>query len=157
MTRGKLCSKMATKRKSKLVFKPEWKLRFLVCPAGKSREGEDDEMICVLCQERMKAKCSTATRHLERKHPSSKTFTDNKKARLVRHFENTTLKQQATMVQAMEPNELVKLAPYKLAFVINKHKMSFSSCSAFVEFATSADPKSPVFSRMASSRDTVTL
>ena len=56
----------------------------------------------------------------------------------------------------MEPNQLVKLAPYRLAFVINKHKMPFSSCSAFIEFASSAHPNSFVFSRMSSSRETVT-
>ena len=43
-----------------------------------------------------------------------------------------------------------------LAFVINKHKMPFSSSRAFMEFATSADPDSKVFSRMSSSRDTIT-
>ncbi len=56
----------------------------------------------------------------------------------------------------MEPNQLVKLAPYKLAFILNKHKRPFPSCSAFVEFASSADPNSGVFSRMPSSRETVT-
>ena len=53
-------------------------------------------------------------------------------------------------------NKLVQLAPFKLAFVINKFKMPFSSCSAFLEFAASADPKSIVFRRMSPSKDTVT-
>ena len=46
-----------------LKFKPEWKQRFLLWPlCSSSRPGEDmdDEMVCVLCNERMKAKCSTA-------------------------------------------------------------------------------------------------
>ena len=34
--------------------------------------------------------------------------------------------------------------------------MSFSSCEAFLEFSRSADPNSPIFRRMAGSRDTVT-
>jgi hypothetical protein len=118
--------------------------------------GEDEEMICVICSERMKAKCSTANRHQERKHPRSKTFTEDKRVRILKQFESSFSRQQATMRRAMEPNQLVKLAPYKLAFILNKHKMPFSSCSAFVEFASSADPNSVVFSRMPSSRETVT-
>ena len=90
----------------------------------------------------MKAKCSTASRHQERKHPHSKTFTEDKKARILKLFECNLSKQQTTMRHAMEPNQLVKLAPYKLAFILNKHKMPFNSCSAFVEFASCADPNS---------------
>ena len=60
------------------------------------------------------------------------------------------------MASATKPNDMVKLAPYKLAFVISKQKMPFSSCEAFMEFARSADPASTVFSRMPCSRDTVT-
>ena len=50
---------------------------------------------------------------------------------------------------------MVKFAPYKLAFVISKHKMHFSSCEAFMEFARNADPSSLVFSKMPCSRDTI--
>ena len=56
---------------------------------------------------------------------------------------------------SMEPNPL-KLAPYKLAFIITSTKCKFNSSTAFVEFATLADPNSAVFSQMPSSRETVT-
>ena len=46
--------------------------------------------------------------------------------------------------------------PYKLAFVLAKHKLPFSTCEAFSEFARSADPSSSVFSQMACSRGTIT-
>ena len=65
-------------------------------------------------------------------------------------------KQRSTLTAAIEPDALIKLAPYKLAFVIGKHKMPFSSCNAFLEFAKCADPNSSVFTGMAGSRDTVT-
>ena len=60
------------------------------------------------------------------------------------------------MKQSMEPNQLVKLSSYKLAFILNKPKMPFSSSTAFVEFAALVDPNSVVFSHMPSSRETVT-
>ena len=60
------------------------------------------------------------------------------------------------MTRATEPQHLAKVAPYKLAFVINKHKLPFSSCRAFIEFASNTDPNSSVFSQMPSSRETVT-
>ena len=44
-------------------------------------------------------------------------------------------KQTSIISAALKPDELVKLAPYKLAFVIAKSKIPFSSCHAFVEFA----------------------
>ena len=142
-----------------LKYKPEWKQRFLMWPAcSSSRSGEDadDEMICVLCNERMKDKCSTANCHQERKHPQSKTYSEGKRSRILAHYEASILKQQATMKHSMEPNHLLKLASYKLAFIINKHKMPFNSSTAFVEFATLADPNSVVFSHMPSSRETIT-
>ena len=53
-------------------------------------------------------------------------------------------------------NQVVAVAPYKLAFMITKNKMSFSKCEAVIKFARSADPESKVFSSMASSRKTIT-
>ena len=113
-------------------------------------------MICILCNEKMKAKCSTAARHQDRKHANSKTFTQGKRLRIIKLFESNQKKQQATLKRAIEPQYLAKLAPYKLAFVISKHRMPFNSSQAFIEFATSADPNSHVFSQMASSRETIT-
>ena len=60
------------------------------------------------------------------------------------------------MVKALTPDEAVTVAPYKLAFTIEKYKMPFNKCDAIVQFARSADPQSKVFSRMPSSRKTVT-
>ena len=60
------------------------------------------------------------------------------------------------MASATKPNEMVKLAPYKVAFVISKHKMPFTSCEAFMEFAKSADPASVIFQKMPCSSDTIT-
>ena len=64
--------------------------------------------------------------------------------------------QQAVLQSALNSDELIILAPYKLAFIIGKHKMPFSTCSAFMEFSRCADPNSAVFSRMPASRDTIT-
>ena len=41
-----------------------------------SKDTVDDEMVCVLCNERMKVKCSTVNRHQERKYPKSKVFSE---------------------------------------------------------------------------------
>ena len=149
------------RRKQKLHFKEEWKLRYLMLPATTTQTSDSsakncEEMICVQCQETMKAKSSTATRHVERKHPTMATFSLEKKKKLLRLFESRLRGQQSTMAIAMKPDEMVKLASYKLAFVISKHKMPFSSCEASMEFARSADPNSSVFSKMPCSRDTIT-
>ena len=71
-------------------------------------------------------------------------------------FEGTIKNQRAVMASALKPNELVKLAPYKLAFVLGKHKLPFSTCETFTEFACSAGPSSCVFSQMACNRGTIT-
>lgn len=150
--------KRRCRKSSTLKFKPEWKQRFLMWPAASSCSSEhnDDEMICVLCNERMKAKSSTANRHVERKHAQSKLFSEGKRSRILALYKSNLSRQQDTMRHAMEPNQLLKLAPFKLAFIINKHKMPFSTSPVFVEFAALADPNSVVFSQMPSSRETVT-
>ena len=52
------------KRKpSKLTFKEEWKVWYLMVPVQNS-----DEMVCIQCQEKIKVKSSTASRHVGRKH-----------------------------------------------------------------------------------------
>ena len=66
-------------------------------------------------------------------------------------YESNLSRQQTTMRHAMEPNQLLKLASFKLVFIINKHKMPFSTSPAFVEFAALADPNSVLFSQMPSS------
>ena len=147
------------KRAERRVSKEDWKVRYLMWPEKGARDGscnEETDMICIQCQERMKAKSSTAAHHIDRKHLSSKSFSLGKKERLVKQFERMYTKQTSIISAALKPDELVKLAPYKLAFVIAKSKMPFSSCHAFVEFARAADPNSVVFSRMPGGRDTIT-
>ena len=112
-------------------------------------------MMCIHCQEKMKAKSNTAKRHLQRKHPSSLTFFTEKRERLIRQFEHMYSKQRSTLTAALEPDKLVKLAPYKLAFVLGKHKLPYSCCESFIEFARAADPTSSVFKMMAGSGDTI--
>ena len=151
-----------TRPAEKRLFKDDWKVRYLICPGKTIREDsegkgvESEYMVYIQCQERLKAKSSTAVCHIERRHPGSKLFSLAKKQRLIKHFETMYSKQVSVLRSACEPEELVKLAPYKLAFVIAKLKMPFSSCHAFVEFARAADPNSSVFSRMARGRDTIT-
>lgn len=153
------CQPPCKKRKqSKLSYQRDWKWKYLMLPAPSSEGKLNDEMICVQCHQQMKAKSSTALRHISRRHPDmlSDSFSEGKKRRLLRVFEGTIKSQQSVMANALKPNELVKLAPYKLAFVLAKHKLPFSACEAFSEFARSADPTSSVFSQMACSRGTIT-
>ena len=58
--------------------------------------------------------------------------------------------------QFLGPHDLIKTSPCKLAYTIAKHKMPFSSCDAFIEFAKAANQDSVVFQKMASSRQTIT-
>ena len=112
-------------------------------------------MVCIQCQEKMKAKSSTASRHVGRKHSTMASFSHEKKKRLVHLYKSQIKNQQAVLQSALNSDELTILAPYKLAFVLGKHKMPFSSCSAFLEFARFADPNSVVFSRMPAGRHTI--
>lgn len=146
-------------RRSRLTFKEEWKLKYLMWPVANSSElssDSDEEMVCIQCMDTMKAKSSTADRHVGRKHPRTSTIIQEQRLRLLRQFERSLKHQQSAMSAALLPDELVKLAPYKLAFVIGKRKLPFQICDALWEFASSADPQSAVFSRMPHSRDTVT-
>ena len=70
-------------------------------------------------------------------------------------FEGQLMDQQSAMGSATMPNDMVKLAPYKLAFVISKHKMPFTSCDEFMEFSRSVDPASTVLNRMPCSGVTI--
>ena len=127
-----------------------------VTDSGAGSQETVTEMMCIHSQEKLKARSNTAKRHLQCKHPSSLTFSTEKRERTVRQFEHLYLKQRSTMTAAMEPDKLVKLAPYKLAFVLGKHKLPYSCCESFIEFARAADPTSLVFKRMAGSGDTIT-
>lgn len=132
-------------KQSKLSYQKDWKSKYLMLPAP-SRDGKsNDNMICAQCQQHLKAKSSTALRHITRRHPDTLSFSDGKKRRLLLVFESTIKNQRAVMASVLQPTQLVKLAPYKLAFVLAKHKLPFSTCEAFSEFARSADPSSSVF------------
>ena len=144
-------------KQSKLIYQKDWEVKYLMLPApSHNGNSNDDMMMCAQCQQHMKAKSSTALRHIARKYPGTLSFSEGKKRRLLHVFEGTIKNQQAVMASALKPNELVKLAPYKLAFILGKHKLPFSTCEAFTEFARSADPSSCVFSQMACSRGTIT-
>ena len=65
-------------------------MKFLSLPI--QRSSCDDEMICILCQKQMKAKCSTGLRRMTRKHPMAKSFTDTKKKHLLRQHEQSLVK-----------------------------------------------------------------
>ena len=117
-------------------YKGHWKERYLVC-------------------QNEAYKVSTLTRHIDRKHRYSKHYSPSKKQRLISNFEKSLAKQQQTLKKALSPSELRKLASYKLAFTIARHKMPFSACEAFTSFARAADPESTVFKNMASSRNTI--
>ena len=119
---------------------------------SRDRKSNEGMIICAQCQQHMKAKSSTALRHIARRYPDTLSFSEGKKRRLLHVFEGTIRNQQAVMASALQPNELVN----KLAFVLAKHKLPFSTCEAFSEFARSADPSSSVFSQMACSRGTIT-
>ena len=112
----------------KRQFKDDWKTKYLMWPI----HNDDSNMICIQCQEHLRTKSSTASRHIERKPPSSLSYTTEKRMRLIRQFKSMYAKQRSTLTAAIEHDALVKLAPYKLAFVIGKHKMPFSSCNAFL-------------------------
>ena len=90
---------------------------------GAVKPNETEMIMCIHCQEKMNAKSSTATRHLQRKHPATLNFSTEKRERLVRQCEHMYTKQKSALTAALEPDKLVKIAPYKLAFVLGKHKL----------------------------------
>ena len=137
------CPVKRRKKMDRRTFKDEWKVKYMMWPVNSSPATEAGAT-------------STAKRHLQRKHPFSLTFSVDKRERLVRQFEHMYSKQRSTLTAALEPDKLVKLALYKLAFALGKHKLPYSCCESFIEFARAADPISSVFKLMAGSRDTVT-
>lgn len=88
-------AKKARRSKPRLMFREDWKLTYLMWPSTSTASvdgDDDDEMICIQCQERMKAKSSTATRHLDRKHPKTSSVKQEQRLRLLRHFESSLKK-----------------------------------------------------------------
>lgn len=75
---------------------------------GSSKSCDSEDMIYVQYQNKVKAKCSTA----------KKTYPKKARPSLRRRDEGQVKDQQSAMARATKPNEMVKLAPYKLALVI---------------------------------------
>ena len=71
-----------------------------------------------------------------------------KKQWLVGSFQKSLAKQQLVLRKAITPNEMRKMALYKLALTLAKHKMPFSACEAFITFNKAADPDSIVFKNL---------
>ena len=46
---------------------------------GAVKRNETEMIMCIHCQEKMNAKSSTATRHLQRKHPATLNFSTEKR------------------------------------------------------------------------------
>jgi len=131
-------------------FNEKWLKDYLMCPIG-------DAMQCIVCGMILKSfKTSTIKRHIQRRHKESLKFSEHKRTFLTKKFEDERKEQQKFMAKALLPDQVVSLAPYKLAYTIAKYKMPFNKCEPMVEFAKCADPQSKVFSRMACSRKTIT-
>ena len=64
--------------------------------------------------------------------------------------------QKGQIEQFVDPQRKAKLASYKLAFVVGRHKKPLSDCEHYVEFAKAADPDSEVFKQMVCSRTSIT-
>ena len=78
------------------------------------------------------------------------------KKKLKEKYLSDMKKGQDQVQQFLGPQSLIQTAPYKLAYTIAKHKMPFSACDAFLEFAKAADPDNAVFQKMSASRQTIT-
>lgn len=134
----------------KPTFNKKWRMNYLMSPIGSA-------MQCIVCSTVLKSlKTSTIKRHIQRHHKESLCYPEHKKSFLIAKFDAEKKKQQNFMVKALTPNQAVALAPYVLAYTITKYKMPFNKCEAMVEFAKCADPQSKVFSRMPSSRQSIT-
>ena len=72
-------------------------------------------MTCIVGSEKLTSfKVSTITRHIDRKHKTSKHYHPAKMQRLISSFQNSLAKQQLVMRKAMSPSDLRKIAFYKL-------------------------------------------
>ena len=86
-TKSTLSSPLPVKCKKKVekrTFKKEWKVKYLTWPVKNLHAGnmfvagaaksDETEMMCIHCQETMKAKSNTVMRHLQRKTPLPSPF-----------------------------------------------------------------------------------
>ena len=64
------CPPRKKRKQSKLSYQKDWKWKYLMLPAS-CRGKLNDAMICVQCHQQMKAKSSTALRHISRRHPDT--------------------------------------------------------------------------------------
>ena len=116
------------------------------------------KLVCLLCRQKLsQVKKDNARKHMIRAHNDSvDSMTLDAKMKLKEKYLSDMKKGQDQVQQFLGPQDMIATAPYKLAYTIAKHKMPFSSCDAFIEFAKAADPDSVVFQKMASSRQTIT-
>ena len=148
----------AGKKKEKRNFNDEWKVKYLMDHVCREEHREKVEfMVCMLCEEQLTCiKLDTIKKHHFRKHQNLESYTDARKRATTMKYAKDKQKRQESMRKTMQPSQLVKLAPYKLALIIGQRKMPLSHSSAFIEFACVADPGSEIFHAMPYSRQTVT-
>ena len=119
---------------------------------------DETKLVCLICgQNCLRLKRTNARKHMIRAHKDSvDSMTLDAKKKLKEKYLSDVKTGQYQVQQFLGPHDLIKTSPYKLAYTIAKHKMHFSSCGAFIEFAKAAYPDSVVFQKMASSRQTIT-
>lgn len=135
------------------TFKANWETEFLVTISQ-----DRAKLVCLICGQKLsQIKKDNARKHMLRNHKDAvEKMTIDTKKKLKEKYITDMKKGQEQVQQFLGPQNLIQTAPYKLAYTIAKHKMPFSSCDAFLEFAKAADPESVVFQKMAASRQTVT-
>ena len=114
-------------------------------------------MECMLCSHIMgQTKLDNIKKYHRSAHPKLTEMTASQREAARNRFDKMQDKGSKQLNCFMGPQRLIHQAPYKLAFVLAKHKMPFSHANYMVEFARAADPDSQVFQNMSSSRWTVT-
>ncbi|XP_062507777.1 uncharacterized protein LOC134184170 [Corticium candelabrum] len=119
-------------------------------------------MTCMICWQTFDCsgnsspRLDTIKKHHKRKHDELRGYDVSRKKLIIRKYVKEKEESQNEMTKLTTPDWLSKVAPYKMAFIIGQYKRPFSDCQMLMEFAMSADPNSPVFARMRSSRQTVT-
>ena len=109
------------------------------------------QMVCVLCSKKLESiKLDTIKKHHKSKHCSldPTLYAPSKKRLLVMKYEADQKHQKGQIHKLLDPQMKAKVASYKLAYVVGKHKKPLSDCEHYVEFARAADPDSQVFKQM---------
>ena len=113
------------RKKENKLFKDTWRKEYLMYPTS------SDSMQCIVCGAVLSSfKTSMIKLCVECHHEHSLTFSESKKTFLIEKFESKKSKQKKCMDKALTPSQAVAVAPYKLAFMITKHKMPFTTCES---------------------------